>query len=64
MLTSVSYRTLKIQRGKESTIVQITQKVGKEKGNSYRKRNISGERHTQTHGSLIETLMYFSIRRE
>ena len=41
-------------RGKESAEVQITQKIGKERGKSYRKMKTSpDERHTQTDGSLI-----------
>ena len=42
-------------RGRESTEIWITQKIGKERGNSYRemKRSLD-ERHTQSHGCLIE----------
>ena len=40
--------------GKGSTKVQITQKMRKERENSYRKMKRSlEERHTQTHKSLI-----------
>ena len=42
--------------GKESTEVQITQKIAKERGTSYQKMKRSpNKRHTQTHGGLIET---------
>ena len=42
-------------RGKESTEVRITQNKGKERENSYQKLKRSPmERHTQTHGNLIE----------
>ena len=43
-------------RGKESAEVRITQKIGKERGNSYQKMKRSpAERRTQTHGRLTET---------
>ena len=45
--------------GKESIKVQITQKIGKERGNSYlKKRKSPGKKHIQTHGSLIETYQH------
>ena len=60
---------IKKTHGKKSTEIRITQKIGKEWGNSYWKMKRSpDERHTQTQVSLIETFqrlqMSFSIRRE
>ena len=41
--------------GKESTKIWITQKIGKERENSYLKiKRSPDERHTQTHGSIIK----------
>ena len=40
---------------RESTTVWVTYKIGKERGNSYRKMNRSlDKRHTQIQGSLTE----------
>ena len=55
--------------GKESTEVRITQYMGNERENSYRKLKRSPEeRHTQTHGNLFkifrQSQMSFSIRRQ
>ena len=55
-----TYRTRKMFRpcGKESTEVRITQNMGKEWENSYRKLKRSPEeRHTQTHGNLFEIFL-------
>ena len=47
--------SLKISCENESTEIRITQKIGKGRGNSYQKvKKFPGERHIQTHGSLIE----------
>ena len=50
------YKITKFRCRKKSSEVLITQKIGKERGNSYQKMKRSPDkRHTQTHGSLIET---------
>ena len=47
---------IKRTRGKESPKVRITQKIGKERGDSYQKiKSFPDERHMQSHGSLIKT---------
>ena len=56
--------------GKERTELRITQKMGKERENSYQKMKRSPEeRHTQTHGNNLFDIFRlsqksFSIRRE
>ena len=55
--------------GNRNNNPKITQKIGKERENSYREVKRSPEdRHTQTHGYLVNIFrrsqMFFSIRRE